>query len=334
MDNHLFLLIYAAFKAQILTESSDIKDLRISVLLPCYNESLTIQKVVADFRAQLPHAEIYVYDNNSVDESASLAAQAGAIVRHEPRQGKAYVVRSMFDEIEADVYIMVDADDTYPAEHVQEMLQRFVETRADMLVGNRLTNQSYQKENTRPFHESGNKLVRWLINRIFDAELKDILSGYRIFSRRFVKHYPCTVTGFELETDLSVFALSHQLKIEEVEIAYRDRPDGSSSKLHTYKDGFKILKLLFNLFRQHRPLAFYGLFAFFSLLVGLGLFSIPLMEYIQFDYVYKVPTLITSGVFLLFAIILYSIGLILDNVSESARKRTIVAIKNDRGRDN
>ncbi|GAA4157111.1 glycosyltransferase family 2 protein [Chryseobacterium ginsenosidimutans] len=302
--------------------------LKIAVLVPCYNESLTIGKVVKDFKTYLPQAEIYVYDNNSKDGTIEIAKEAGAIVRQEKRQGKANVVFKMFREIEADMYIMIDGDDTYPVECVQEMVNQFVENNCDMLVGDRLSNNSYKKENKRAFHNFGNNLVRNLINVFFGSELKDILSGYRIFSKKFVKNYSSSIKGFELETDLSIYSLHHGLAIEEYSIDYRDRPEGSVSKLNTFTDGFKVIKLFFNLVRLYKPLLFFGGFSIVLFIIGILFMIVPIKEYFEYKYVYKVPTLIFSIMLMIVSILSFATGLILDNISIIDKKNFKVRYNN------
>ncbi|MDH6251939.1 glycosyltransferase involved in cell wall biosynthesis [Chryseobacterium sp. H1D6B] len=288
---------------------------KIAVLIPCYNEALTIRKVVEDFKVSLPNAEIFVYDNNSTDGTIAIAKEAGAVVHREKKQGKANVVFKMFREIDADLYIMIDGDDTYPVDCINEMVNKFVENNCDMLVGDRLSNQSYKNENKRAFHNFGNSLVRNLINVFFGSELKDILSGYRIFSRKFVKNYSSSIKGFELETDLSIYALHYGLNIEEYSIQYRDRPEGSVSKLNTFTDGFKVIKLFFNLVRLYKPLLFFGSVSLILFILGLLFMIIPVKEYFEYSYVYKVPTLIFSIMLIIVALLSFATGLILDNIS-------------------
>lgn len=288
---------------------------KIAVLVPCYNEALTIEKVVRDFKIFLPNAEIYVFDNNSKDGTAEIAKEAGAIVRFEKKQGKANVVFKMFREIDADIYIMIDGDDTYPVDCVQQMLDQFIDNNCDMLVGDRLSNNSYKNQNKRAFHNFGNNLVRSLINMFFGSELKDILSGYRIFSNKFVKNYASTIKGFELETDLSIYSLNYELVIDEYSIDYRDRPEGSVSKLNTFTDGFKVIKLFFNLVRLYKPLLFFGTVSAVLFVLGLLFMTIPIKEYFEYKYVYKVPTLIFSIMLVILSLLAFMTGLILDNIS-------------------
>ena len=246
---------------------------KIAVLIPCYNEKLTITKVVKDFKKELPHASIYVYNNNSTDESAQLAKKAGAIVVNEYAQGKGNVVRSMFNDIDADVYVMVDADDTYPADEVHNLIQPVLESKADMVIGDRLSS-TYFEENKRPFHNVGNSLVRGLINFLFKSDIKDVMTGYRAFSKCFVKTMPVMSNGFQIETEMTVFSLVHNMKICQVPIQYRDRPQGSYSKLNTTSDGFKVLLTLFNLFKDNRPFLFFGCLSFIMFVVGSDLFGL------------------------------------------------------------
>ncbi|MCU7614242.1 glycosyltransferase family 2 protein [Chryseobacterium sp. GMJ5] len=288
---------------------------KIAILIPCYNEALTIGKVVADFKMHLPYAEIYVYDNNSKDETVAIAKKSGAIVKHEKKQGKANVIFKMFREIDADLYIMIDGDDTYPVDCIKQMVDQFTENNCDMLVGDRLSNKSYKNENKRAFHNFGNNLVRALINVFFGSDLKDILSGYRIFSRKFVKNYSSSIKGFELETDLSIYALHYGLTIEEYSIHYRDRPEGSESKLNTFTDGFKVIKLFFNLVRLYKPLLFFGTVALLLFTLGLIFMVVPIREYFEYQYVYKVPTLIFSIMLIIVSLLSFATGLILDNIS-------------------
>lgn len=301
---------------------------KIAVLVPCYNEALTIEKVVKDFQQHIPEAEIFVYDNNSKDATVEVATQAGAFVGNEKKQGKANVVFRMFREIDADLYIMIDGDDTYPVECIREMVDQFIENKCDMLVGDRLSNKSYKKENKRAFHNFGNNLVRNLINIFFGSELKDILSGYRIFSRKFVKNYASSIKGFELETDLSIYALHYGLAIEEYSINYRDRPEGSVSKLNTFTDGFKVIKLFFNLVRLYKPLLFFGMVSIVLFVLGILFMIIPIREYFEYQYVYKVPTLIFSIMLIIVSILSLATGLILDNISIIDKKNFKVRYNN------
>lgn len=291
---------------------------RIAVLIPCYNEAQSIGKVVADFKAALPEAVVYVYDNNSTDDTAKKAAQAGAVVRHESRQGKGNVVRRMFREIDADVYLMADGDGTYPAQAAAEMVKPVLEDDVDMVIGDRLST-TYFSENKRRFHNSGNKLVRSLINRLWNVEIHDIMTGYRAFSRRFVKLFPVMSEGFEIETEMTIYALDKRFTILEKPIEYSDRKEGSS-KLNTVKDGFKILKIIFSLFKDYRPLLFFGLVAAVLFAVSLLLFIPILVEYMRIGLVPRFPTLITSGFLAIAGLLSFFTGLCLDTIGSNNRK--------------
>ncbi len=288
----------------------------IAVLIPCYNESQTIEKVVRDFRAALPEATIYVYDNNSIDGSAELAAQAGAIVRHEYKQGKGNVIRRMFREVDARCYLMVDGDDTYPAENAPEMARLVLERQADMVVGDRLSS-TYFTQNKRPFHNSGNALVRFCVNRLFGSDITDIMTGYRAFSYQFVKTCPVLTKGFEIETEMTIHAVDKNMQVEHVVVEYRDRPRGSSSKLNTVSDGLRVLRTICSLFRDYRPMQFFSLAALALLAVSLGFFVPVLVEYTRTALVPRIPTLIVCGFTALAGVLAFFAGLEL----ESARKK-------------
>lgn len=283
---------------------------KIAVLIPCYNEEKTVQKVVTDFKRVLPEAVIYVYDNNSSDRTVELAEAAGAVVRHEYQQGKGNVIRRMFREIDAQVYIMTDGDDTYPAEFAREMVDRVLEHQADMVVGDRLSS-TYFTENKRPFHNFGNSLVRGTINRLFHTEIKDIMTGYRAFSYQFVKTFPVLSKGFEIETEMTIHAADKNMQVDNVVIEYRDRPEGSESKLNTYSDGAKVLMIIAKLYRNYKPMNFFGLVALFLTIIS-GVFFAPVMtEYIITGLVPKFPTLIVCGFALMAALQSVFAGLIL-----------------------
>lgn len=292
--------------------------MNIAVLIPCLNEEATIKKVINDFQKALPESIIYVYDNNSSDTTFKTAKKAGALVRKEYNKGKANVVLRMFYEIEADIYIMVDGDDTYPADTITDMIQTFKEFNCDMLVGDRISSGAYKTENKRLFHGIGNALIKNLINRVFNSHVKDVLSGYRIFNRRFVKNYASSIQGFELETDLTLFSLNYGFILKEYPIEYRDRPENSLSKLHTFKDGIKVLRLFFNLYRLYKPMYFFGLMASFFLITGLILGYFPIREYIvnSNHYITKVPTAILAVSLVIISLLLFCCGLILDNLSK------------------
>ncbi len=291
---------------------------KIAVLIPCYNEALTIGKVVADYRAALPEADIYVYDNNSTDGTDKIAREAGAIVRYEYRQGKGNVIRSMFRQIEADCYLMIDGDDTYPAESARKMCDLVLNKGVDMVVGDRLS-ATYFKENKRPFHNAGNKGVRFLINRFFGSNIKDIMTGYRAFSRDFVKNFPILSKGFEIETEMTIHALDKNFLIEEIPVEYRDRPAGSVSKLNTISDGIKVIMTIFRLYAEYKPFRF---FTFLSAVLGaLGVgFLIPvLIDYFKTGLVERFPTLFVCVGCLIIAVLLFICGIILHFVAKKHR---------------
>ena len=292
---------------------------RIAVLIPCYNESKTIEKVVTDFRRVLPDAVIYVYDNNSSDGTAEIAARAGAVVRKERMQGKGNVIRRMFREIDADCYVMADGDDTYPAENAPELVRLVLEEQADMVVGDRLSS-TYFTENKRPFHNVGNSLVRASINMLFKSEIKDIMTGYRAFSYAFVKTYPVLSKGFEIETDMSIHAINRNMLVRNVVIDYRDRPEGSVSKLNTYSDGAKVLMTIARLFKNYKPFAFFGMISLLLALISTG-FMIPVLaEFFKTGLVPRFPTLIVCGITLLAALLLFISGLILSTLQEKDKR--------------
>lgn len=291
----------------------------IAVLIPCYNESKTIGKVVEDFRRVLPEAAIYVYDNNSTDGSDEIARDASAIVCYEYRQGKGNVVRSMFRNIDADCYIMVDADDTYCADDARQMADLVLKKGVDMVIGDRLSS-TYFKENKRPFHNMGNRMVRGLINRIFHSNVKDIMTGYRAFSRRFVKGFPVLSKGFEIETEMTIHALDKNYLLEEVVTEYRDRPQGSVSKLNTFSDGFQVLKTIAVLFRDYKPLLFFGLLSLLFTVIGVILFIPVFLDFLNTGMVARFPTLIMSGIIFTIGILMLVCGLILDVVEKKHRQ--------------
>ncbi|MDD1406410.1 glycosyltransferase family 2 protein [Limosilactobacillus reuteri] len=296
---------------------------KLAVLIPCYNEGKTIKKVVTDCKkaiANIPNSEVYVYDNNSTDNTGELAHKAGAIVRHEYMQGKGNVIRRMFREIDAECYIMIDGDDTYPAEEIPKMANYILTKKYDMVVGDRLSS-SYFEENKRPFHGIGNKLVRGSINFFFKNDIRDIMTGYRAFSFEFVKSYPVLSRGFEIETEMSIFATVNNLAVKNYIIEYRDRPAGSESKLNTYSDGFKVLRLIFTLYRNYKPFNFYGLLALLLVILSLGFF-IPnvWLPYEATGKVANMPTLIVCGFCIIAGIISFYSGLILDSIQRKERR--------------
>ena len=293
--------------------------MKIAVLIPCYNEAKTIAKVVSDYRAALPEADIYVYDNNSKDGTDEIARNAGAIVRYEYRQGKGNVIRTMFREIEADCYLMIDGDDTYPAENAREMVDLVLEKHVDMVVGDRLS-ATYFTENKRPFHNLGNRLVRGLVNTFFKGDVRDIMTGYRAFSYQFVKSFPVISQGFEIETEMTIHALDKNLSLKSIPVEYRDRPEDSVSKLNTYSDGFKVLKTIARLFKEYRPLRFFGILAALFGVVGLVMFLPVLIEFFATGLVPRFPTLIVSTVMMICALLLLVCGLVLDTVAKKHRQ--------------
>lgn len=287
---------------------------KIAVLIPCYNEELTIEKVVKDFKKELPDADIYVYDNNSKDKTVEIAKNAGAIVKYEYRQGKGNVVRSMFRDIDADIYVMVDGDDTYPAEFVHELIKPIRDGQADMTIGDRLSNGTYQEENKRKFHEFGNNLVKKGINMLFDTKLKDIMTGYRVFDKIFVKNMPVMSPKFEIETEMTLYALDKKYIIKEIPIIYRDRPEGSESKLNTVSDGIKVVKTIFNMFKDYKPFQFFGIIALILLVLGL-IAGIPvIIEYVKTAYITKLPSAVLATGLIMLSAIMFQCGLILQTI--------------------
>lgn len=292
---------------------------KIAVLIPCYNEEKTIRKVVADFKQYLPEADIYVYDNNSNDNTIEEAKIAGAIVVSELRQGKGNVVRSMFKDIDADIYVMVDGDDTYPADMIHEMIKPILENKADMVVGDRLSNLTYKNENKRSFHNLGNGLVKFLINKIFNANLSDIMTGYRAFNKTFVKNTPILAPAFEVETELTLHALDKRFRILEIPINYKDRPEGSFSKLNTFKDGFKVLNTILWIFKDYKPFTFFMFFGSIFFMMGALFGLLPIIEFLRYHFVYRLPMAILASGLMIVSILCVAIGLILDTVAKHSR---------------
>lgn len=288
---------------------------KIAVLIPCYNEEKTIEKVVKDWKTELPEAVIYVYDNNSNDKTAELAQNAGAIVRHEYAQGKGNVIRRMFREIDAECYIMVDGDDTYPAEYGRKMANLVLEKNADMVVGDRLSS-TYFNENKRPFHNFGNTLVRASVNRLFHTDIRDIMTGYRAFSFLFVKSFPVLSKGFEIETEMTIHAVEKNMRIENVVIEYRDRPSGSESKLNTYSDGFKVLKTIGRLYKNYRPFGFFGRISTVLMLVSMGLLIPEILHDIQVGKVKHPFIFVSSGILIFTSIVSFFSGAVLSTLVE------------------
>ncbi|MFW5487157.1 MAG: glycosyltransferase family 2 protein [Desulfovibrio sp.] len=299
---------------------------RIAVLIPCYNEAITVAQVVHDFRRELPDADIYVFDNNSTDDTARLAQEAGAIVRSESLQGKGNVVRNMFRNVEADCYVMVDGDCTYPADRVHDLIRPVLEGRAEMVVGDRLSSHAYDAQNTRPMHGFGNRLVRRLINWLYGSNICDVMTGYRVFSRMFVKTAPILSNGFEVETEMTLHALDKRLHVEEIPIEYLPRPEGSESKLDTVRDGLLVLRTITSIVKYYKPLRFFGglalLFAFAGVVAG----SYPVLEYLHYSYVYKVPMVILAGTLELMAMLSLSCGLILDSIVRLHKERYLLQL--------
>ena len=293
----------------------------VAVLVPCYNEAVTIAKVVDDFRRCLPDATVYVYDNNSTDGTADIAREHGAVVRGETRQGKGRVVRSMVRDIDADYYIMVDGDDTYPAEAAVELLRPLIDDEADMVVGDRLSNGSYGDENDRAFHGFGNNLVRWLIKRIYGFKFSDVMTGYRAFNRVFAKTLPVVSQGFEIETELSIHAVDKAWRIAEVPIDYRDRPKGSESKLSTFSDGFKVLKMIMSLFKDYKPMALFGWVTVLLIVLGFIVGVPVVVEFARTGLVERLPSALLAVGLVISGLLSLVSGLILDTVVKGSRKQ-------------
>ena len=292
---------------------------KIAVLIPCYNEGKTIEKVVTDFRKALPEAVIYVYDNNSTDDTAEKASKAGAVVRHEWQQGKGNVIRRMFRDIDAECYIMTDGDDTYPAESAPEMARLVLEKNVDMVVGDRLSS-TYFEQNKRPFHNLGNSIVRKSINALFKSDIKDIMTGYRAFSYQFVKSFPVLSRGFEIETEMSIHAIDKNMYVENLVINYRDRPEGSVSKLNTFSDGFKVIRTIFRLYRTYKPFAFFGSISAVLACVSVGFFIPILLDFFKTGTVEKFPMLIVCGFVMLAAIHSFFSGLMLQTMIQKNKQ--------------
>ena len=292
---------------------------KIAVLIPCYNEAKTIKKVINDYKKELPNADIYVYDNNSTDKTDQIAKKAGAIVRYEYRQGKGNVIRTMFREIDADCYLMIDGDDTYPAENAKEMCECVLLGKADMVIGDRLSS-TYFTENKRPFHNFGNKLVRFLINKLFKNNIRDIMTGYRAFSYDFVKGFPVLSKGFEIETEMTIHAVDKNFKLLEIPVQYRDRPEGSESKLNTYRDGLKVLKTITTLFKEYKPGAFFDLISLIFLIFGIVLIIPPISGFFETGLVEKFPSLIVACFSITVSLLLFITGIILEVISKKHRQ--------------
>lgn len=300
----------------------EIEGLSIAVLLPCYNEEVTIGKVVRDFKAALPDATVYVYDNNSTDRTAEIAAAEGAIVRREPRQGKGNVIRAMFEDIDADVYVMADGDDTYPADAAPAMVSKVLDG-YDMVIGDRLSS-TYFQENKRPFHNFGNRLVRGSINHLFRAHVTDIMTGYRAFSFTFVKTYPVLSRGFEVETEMTIHSLNNNLRLYEMPIQYRDRPEGSVSKLDTVGDGIKVMSTVFRMIREYKPLPFFGGLGLIIGIVGIVLCGTVTFEFAKTGVVTHFPTLIGAVMLVITGLLFIIAGIILDVMAKNDRKTFVI----------
>jgi len=293
---------------------------RIAVLIPCYNEEMAVEKVVKDFKKELPEADIYVYNNNSTDKTAEIAEKAGAIVVNEYKQGKGNAVRSAFRDVEADIYVMVDGDDTYPAKFVHELMKPVLEGKADMAIGDRLTKGEYQKQVKKHFHQFGNNLVRKSINILFGTKLKDIMTGYRVFNRRFVKNMPVLSPNFELETEMTLYALDKKYIIKEIPIEFQERPDGSESKVNTVKDGIKVLKTIIRMFKDYKPFRFFGVFSLVFFIIGL-IIGIPVLtEFFKTSYITKVPSAILATGLMGLAMMSLQIAIMLDTLTRQHRE--------------
>lgn len=291
---------------------------KIAVLIPCYNEAMTIKKVIQDYHKALPEATIYVYDNNSTDATAEIAEKEGAVVRHEYMQGKGNVIRRMFREIDAESYLMVDGDDTYPAEYAREMVDKILKQKVDMVVGDRLSS-TYFEENKRLFHNFGNSIVRKTINHLFRSDIKDIMTGYRAFSYQFVKTFPIISKGFEIETEMSIHAIDKNMLVENVIIEYRDRPEGSESKLNTYSDGFRVIRTILRLYRNYKPLRFFLWLSLLLFILAAVLFVPVFISYLETGLVLQFPTLIVSGFVMLASIQSLFVGLTLETMVQNTR---------------
>ncbi|MED5247397.1 MULTISPECIES: glycosyltransferase family 2 protein [Priestia] len=295
--------------------------MKVAVLIPCYNEEVTIGKVIDDFKRELPSADIYVYDNNSKDRTSEIALEHGAIVKKEFKQGKGNVVRSMFQEIDADCYVMVDGDDTYPAEFVHQLIEPIRNREANMVIGDRLSNGTYLEENKRAFHNFGNNLVRSLINGLYKSNIKDIMTGYRAYDKLFVKSIPVMSPGFEIETEMSLHALDKRFRLREIAIDYRDRPEGSESKLNTFSDGFKVLRMIFTLFKEYKPLQFFSIWTVLFIVAGLAVGAPVLYEFFDTGFITKVPSSILATGLMVLGVLSFVCGLILDTIASLNRKQ-------------
>jgi glycosyltransferase involved in cell wall biosynthesis len=287
--------------------------MKLAILIPCYNEALTIEKVVQEVKKEFPEAAVHVYDNNSTDKTAEIAHANGAFVVQESRQGKGNVVRSMFKDIDADVYVLIDGDNACSAESIHDLIKPIIDGRADMVIGERMSNGTYSKENTRAFHSLGNNLVKNLINFFFKSKLTDIMAGYRAFNRYYVKTFPVLSRGFEIETEMTIFALHNNYKVTEVPLVFRNRPEGSVSKLNTFRDGLKVLKVILLFFKDLRPLLFFGSTSLLVAITGIIVGIKPIIEFLNGGFVYRVPSAILAAALEIIALLLFACGLILDS---------------------
>ncbi|MBC8060887.1 MAG: glycosyltransferase [Clostridiaceae bacterium] len=294
--------------------------MKIAILLPCYNEELTIEKVIKDFKKELPECEVYVYDNNSKDKTFEIAEKSGAIVKKEYRQGKGNVVRSMFMDIDADCYVMADGDDTYPAEFVHALIEPIIKKEANMVIGDRHSNGTYKNENKRKFHNLGNVTVRTLINKLFSSNINDIMTGYRSFDKEFVKSMPILSEGFEIETEISIHALDKKFLVKEIPIVYRDRPEGSFSKLNTFTDGIKVLRTIFTLFKDYKPLIFFSICSLIFLILGLAVGTPVIVEFIETKLITKQPSALLAVGLVILSTLSMSCALILDTVVKQNKR--------------
>ena len=294
--------------------------MKIAILIPCYNEELTIEKVIKDFKRELPECEIYVYDNNSKDKTFEIAKENGAIVKKEYRQGKGNVVRSMFMDIDADIYVMVDGDDTYPSEFVHELIKPIITGEANMVIGDRLSNGTYKNENKRAFHNLGNFMVKTLINKLFSSNINDIMTVYRSFDKEFVKAMPVLSEGFEIETEISIHALDKKFLVKEIPILYRDRPEGSFSKLNTFNDGLKVIKTIFTLFKDYKPLIFFSIGSLILFILGLAVGTPVIIEFIETRFITKLPSAVLAVGFVILSTLSLSCALILDTVVKQNKR--------------
>ena len=292
---------------------------KIAVLIPCYNEEKTIEKVITDVKKALPEAVIYVYNNNSTDRTEEIARNAGAVVRQEYRQGKGNVIRRMFREIDAQCYLMIDGDDTYPLDCAREMVDKVLAHNSDMVVGDRLSS-TYFTENKRPFHNFGNSLMRFGINSLFHSDIKDIMTGYRAFSYEFVKTFPVFSKGFEIETEMTIHAVNYNMQVDNIIVEYRDRPEGSVSKLNTYSDGMRVILKMLQLYKNYKPMQFFGLLCLVLMALAV-IFFVPVgLEYLDTGLVERFPTLIVCGFIAMAGLLSFFAGMVLEVMAAKDRR--------------